>query len=213
MDILQFIGTFASVFSIPLAIILYLKTSDVRQNKVRLDIIRTLSHRIGEGEHGELRKIEVSAVFNSKVRENKIRKPVFDEMMLLEDIIADAVSNPFLTSEQKTHIIDNINKLTTKDYNKGNNHPNSNNQKKVTLPTGLFSFISFIFVGIATITIVYADNIFATYRGNKFVIEIITSTLVALLGAISAFFITFNFKPKKKIKKDIEVKEVKSESE
>jgi len=37
-EILQFIGTSASMFSIPLAIILYFKASDLRQNKIRLDI-------------------------------------------------------------------------------------------------------------------------------------------------------------------------------
>ena len=105
-DALQFIGTFASIFSIPLAIILYLKASDARQNKVRLDIIRSLSYRIGEGK--ALDRIEIASVFNSKIRESKIRKPLFTEETILEDVIADAVSNPFLTSEQKTSIIKDV---------------------------------------------------------------------------------------------------------
>lgn len=108
-SIFQFIGTFASIFSIPLAIILFFKTSDARQNQIRLEIIRSLSYRIGEGK--KLNKIEISAVFNSKVREHNIRKPSFNEISILEDIIADAVSNPFLASEQKTSIICNISEI------------------------------------------------------------------------------------------------------
>jgi len=108
-DIFQFIGTFASIFSISLAIILFFKASDVKQNKVRLEIIKTLSYRIGEGK--SLIRIEVTAVTNSKIREHNIRKAYFTEVIILEDIIADAVSNPFLTNEQKTVIINDINEI------------------------------------------------------------------------------------------------------
>lgn len=80
-NIFQFVGTFASIFSIPLVIILYFKTSDVRQNKMRLEIIRSLSYRIGEGDM--LSKMEVSAVFHSKLREHNIRKPVFNGVSIL----------------------------------------------------------------------------------------------------------------------------------
>lgn len=102
-NIFQFVGTFASIFSIPLAIILYFKISDVRQNKIRLEIIRSLSYRIGDGD--VLSKIEVSAVFHSKLREHNIRKPIFNEVSILEDIVADAVSNPFVTNMQKACVI------------------------------------------------------------------------------------------------------------
>jgi len=105
-EIFQIIGTFASIFSIPLAIILYLKASGAKQNKVRLEIIRALSYRLGESK--SLNKVEVTAVFNTKIREYRIRKPHFTEITILEDIIADAVSNPFLLSDQKTAAIDNI---------------------------------------------------------------------------------------------------------
>lgn len=105
-DILNFLGTFASIFSIPLAIILYFKTSDARQNKVRLEIIRSLSCRIGE--RNTLSKMEVSAVINSKVREHNIKNPLFNEVTIMEDIIADVISNPFLSSEQKNLIVENI---------------------------------------------------------------------------------------------------------
>lgn len=103
-NIFQFVGTFASIFSIPLAIILYFKASDVRQNKIRLEIIRSLSYRIGDGD--VLSKMEVSAVFHSKLREHNIRKPIFNEVSILEDIVADAVSNPLVTKEQKYSIIE-----------------------------------------------------------------------------------------------------------
>ena len=102
-SIFNFIGTFASILSIPLAIYFYLKSSDARQNRIRLDIIRSISYRIGEG--AALDKSEVSAVFNSKLREYNVRKPYFSETTILEDIIADAVSNPFLESSKKTQII------------------------------------------------------------------------------------------------------------
>ena len=108
-SILQFIGTFASIFSIPLAIILYIRTSDARQNKTRMDIIRSLSCRIGEGK--TLDRIEVSAVYNSKVREHNIRKPLFTETSILEDMISNVVSNPYLPSDNKTSIIKDLDKV------------------------------------------------------------------------------------------------------
>lgn len=156
-DFFQLVGTFASIFSVPLAIIIYFKTTDARQNKIRLEIIRSLSYRIGEGK--TLNKMEVSAVFNSKIREYNLRKSLFTEISILEDMIADAVSNPFLTSEQKTLIIQDISNIlesygaVTKRESRTNNtdveikyivHDSVENEakRKRDLTTDIFSIVT-----------------------------------------------------------------------
>lgn len=104
--ILQFIASFASIFSVPLAIIIYLKTCENRQNKIRLEIVRSLSYRIGDGK--VLSKSEINSVLKSKLRDYNIRKSNITEVAVLEDITADVVSNPFLSREQKSEIIKGI---------------------------------------------------------------------------------------------------------
>lgn len=213
-DILQFLGTFASIFSIPLAIILYFKTSDARQNKIRLEIIRSLSYRIGEGK--KLDKIEVSAVFNSKVREHNIKKPFFSEITILEDILADVISNPFLISDQKTSIIKNVGD-TLETYNAQNNKVNqkdgTSSQIKHIIhelneyePKSKRSTVKNAFITITTVlsfvftvaTFVVGENFAEIFSNVQFPTEIFISFVVTLLSAVITVIVEIIFKKIKK---------------
>lgn len=110
MDIiLQYIGIFASVLSLPLSILFFIRTCEARQNRVRLEIIRTISYSFGDGTPLEL--ADVTAIYKSKVRENNVHKPQFTEEMILEDIISDVSSNPYLKHEDKIRIINEVRAL------------------------------------------------------------------------------------------------------
>lgn len=209
-SIFQFIGTFASIFSIPLAIILYFKTSDARQNKIRLEIIRSLSYRIGEG--NILSKVEVSAVFNSKLREHNIRKPIFSEVSILEDIIADAVSNPFLTSEQKTSIITSVSdilqsygviKEPKENVNSTNNtapsaFPNVSNRKR-NIGQEAFAIIAAVFSGIVTLAIGVAGEFFTKYfQSTSISVELVFSVAITVLASLMTVLLDVVIKKIKK---------------
>ena len=201
-NIFQFVGTFASIFSIPLAIILYFKTSDVRQNKIRLEIIRSLSYRIGEGD--VLSKMEVSAVFHSKLREHNIRKPIFNEVSILEDIVANAVSNPFVTNVQKANIIERASHLllsygVVKERTK--NEDNTNNTELQVLSEEAFAVISVLFSAIFSVFIAFFNETLSKYiQDISIPSELVLSlviTIVAGLGTAILSIVIQRIKKKK----------------
>ena len=197
-NFLQMIGTFASIFSVPLAIIIYFKTSDARQNKIRLEIIRSLSYRIGEGK--TLNEQEISAVLNSKVREYNLHKPLFTEMSILEDIIADAVSNPFLTSEQKTSIIQNISKVI-QSYTIYCPPTVIESKRKRDLTTNIFSRSAFLISLLITIiATIFSDDEFLKLFSDYIIPSgILGGVIVSVIAALSVFTMEFlNKKWKKK---------------
>ena len=67
----QWIGTFASIVSVPLAFLFYYKTMDGKYEKVRKELLRLLSHYIGDGHTPN--RFYISAIINSKLRENNIK--------------------------------------------------------------------------------------------------------------------------------------------
>jgi len=226
-EILQFVGTFASVFSIPLAIILYIKTSDTRQNKIRLDIIRSISYRIGEGK--ALARIEVSAVFNSKIREHNIRKPFFSETTILEDIIADAVSNPFLTSEQKTTIIEDVATVLEAygvvekkaSVDKADLHVKytkydpiiSEVQGKRRTSTAIFGLVTAMLSTIIAIVSLYGTIFPDLLRDINFPFEVLLSLLVTIFAGVITMSISILFRKanKKQSRKSLSIGVVSSE--
>lgn len=102
----QVIGTIASILSIPLAIYFYFKSNDSKQDRVRRDIIKTLSYKVGEG--NVINKLDIVNVYNSKLREYNIKKPSFTTYNILEDLISDVLSNPFLGSVSRGTILENL---------------------------------------------------------------------------------------------------------
>lgn len=193
-NIFQFVGTFASIFSIPLAIILYFKASDVRQNKIRLEIIRSLSYRIGDGD--VLSKMEVSAVFHSKLREHNIRKPIFNEVSILEDIVADAVSNPLVTKEQKYSIIERTSNLllsygAVKKRTENESNTNieiqvfSNASKGKRNIEEVFAVISGLFSAISAMFNISFNETLSKYIQNiSFPSELVLSFVITVIAAL-----------------------------
>jgi len=200
-EIFQYLGTFASIFSIPLAIILHFKANSAKQSKVRLEIVRTLSYRIGEGQ--KLSRFEISAVFNSKIREHNIWKAQFTELIVLEDIITDVVSNPFLSTDHKTIIIQDIEHIFMS-YGTKKDIMDMNKPTKIHLEyTSKFTSIAGILAAI--MTAVFAallgdtgERIASVIIGSYFLSWIAAGIIVALISfgfsALIAYFIT----PKRK---------------
>jgi hypothetical protein len=69
-QILQIIGSVASIGSIPPAIYLFLKSAAEKHLAIRRDIVNRLSFQIGEGR--DLSLFEIQAVIDSKIRESRI---------------------------------------------------------------------------------------------------------------------------------------------
>jgi hypothetical protein len=105
-QILNLVGTIASIGSIPLAIYLYLKSIEDKKDRVRRDILRALSYQIGENRKLDL--FEVSKVIHSNCRNNKIGETAIEIESILEDLISDTISNPLLESQRKDQILENI---------------------------------------------------------------------------------------------------------
>ena len=73
-QLLQWIGTFASIISVPLAIYFYFKTMDGKYEKVRKELIDLFSNYIGSG--NKLTYFYLSSVINAKVRRAYIWKRI-----------------------------------------------------------------------------------------------------------------------------------------
>lgn len=112
MDFISIIGTIASVGGIPLAIYLFIRSKEANQDKVKREIVRILSHQIGDGR--ELSAFEIQAVINSKLRENKLKPDLIDVNEVIEDLITEIISNPLIENDKKNFYLQNFNKIFTK---------------------------------------------------------------------------------------------------
>ncbi|PCF94628.1 hypothetical protein [Vreelandella nigrificans] len=108
-DILQVIGSFASILGVPLAVYLYLKSQVQKYAQVRREIVKRLSHQIGEGRTVGL--FELNAVIDSLVRENRLRKESITGNSIIEDLIAETVSSPLLDSGRKEQLISELSQV------------------------------------------------------------------------------------------------------
>lgn len=111
-QIFQFIGSFASIASIPLAIFLYLRSQQQKYLEVRRQIVKSLSHQIGEGR--PLSLFEVNAVRDSNTRDAKVRGDLITADSLIEDLISETLSSPLLTKERKQECIKNLENVHSK---------------------------------------------------------------------------------------------------
>lgn len=109
LSILQLLGSLASVFSIPLAIYLFLRSREARFRRVRQEIARSLSYQIGDAR--ELSQFEIQAVIDSHARENRIRKGKIQYDDIVEDLVTDTIRNPMIPSSRKGEIINNLRNL------------------------------------------------------------------------------------------------------
>ncbi|MFT7404934.1 hypothetical protein [Zhongshania sp.] len=108
-DILQIIGSVASILGVPLAVYLYLKSQVQKYATVRREIVKRLSHQIGEGRTVGL--FELNAVIDSLVRENRLRLGAITGNSVIEDLIAETVSSPLLDSGRKEQLITELSEV------------------------------------------------------------------------------------------------------
>ena len=118
-QLLQWIGTFASIISVPLAIYFYYKTVDGKHEKVRKELINLFSSYIGTG--NKLSLFYLSSVINAKLRENNLKVGCITTISIIEDLIVEIISNPLLANDTKKSILSDLEMLI---------HPN------VTVPDG-----------------------------------------------------------------------------
>ncbi|WP_374461818.1 hypothetical protein [Chryseobacterium taeanense] len=111
-DILSIIGTVASVGSVPLSIYLYIKSKENNIDKTKREIVRILSHQIGEKR--ELTSFEIQTVINSNSRNNKIDIEKISVDEIVEDLVSDTISNPLLSLEVKDTILRELKNVYTK---------------------------------------------------------------------------------------------------
>jgi hypothetical protein len=103
MDFFSIIGTVASIGSIPLSLYLYIKSKENNIDKVKRDIVRVLSHQIGD--RRQLTTFEIQTVINSRTRESKIDAEKITVNQIIEDLVSETISNPLLDKSIKEIII------------------------------------------------------------------------------------------------------------
>jgi hypothetical protein len=108
-ELLQLLGSVASLLSIPLAIYLFLRSREAQLRRVREEIVRSLSYQIGDGR--ALSQFEIQAVIDSHARVNRIRKGKILSDEIVEDLVADTIRNPMIASSRKQEVIDDLHKV------------------------------------------------------------------------------------------------------
>ena len=108
-EILQIIGSVASIAGIPLAIYLFLRSQEQKYVDVRKDIVNRLSFQIGEGR--QLSIFEVQAMISSKVRQNRIRYGLISTDQVVEDLVTEIINSPLLESNRKEEVITQLREL------------------------------------------------------------------------------------------------------
>lgn len=109
MDFFSIIGTIASIGSIPLSLFLYIKSKENNIDKVKRDIVKILSHQIGD--RRQLTTFEIQTVINSKTRETKIDNEKITVNHIIEDLVSETISNPLLDKSIKETIILELKKI------------------------------------------------------------------------------------------------------
>lgn len=109
MDFFSIIGTIASIGSIPLSIFLFIKSKENNIDKVKRDIVKILSHQIGD--RRQLTTFEIQTVINSKTRETKIDNEKITVNDIIEDLVSETISNPLLDKSIKENIILELKKI------------------------------------------------------------------------------------------------------
>lgn len=111
-NILSIIGTIASVGSVPLSIYLFIKSKENNIDKTKREIVRILSHQIGEKR--EITSFEIQTVINSNSRNNKINIEKISIDEIIEDLVSDTISNPLLSPDIKENILRELKNVYTK---------------------------------------------------------------------------------------------------
>jgi uncharacterized membrane protein YidH (DUF202 family) len=111
-QVLTILGTIASLGGIPLSIYLYLKSKEAKFDKVKKEIVRTLSYQIGE--EREITAFEIQTVINSKLRENRFKTNSVNIDEIVEDLVSETISSPMIDRNRKKTILDNLKNIYVK---------------------------------------------------------------------------------------------------
>ncbi|NHQ61059.1 hypothetical protein G9409_10795 [Chlorobium sp. BLA1] len=111
-QILTILGTIASLGGIPLSIYLYLKSKEAKFDKIKKEIVRTLSYQIGE--EREITAFEIQTVINSKLRENRFKTNSVNIDEIVEDLVSETISSPMIDRNRKKIILDNLKNIYVK---------------------------------------------------------------------------------------------------
>jgi hypothetical protein len=113
--LLSYIGTLASIGSIPLAIYLFLKSREERVNKIKLEIVKTLLFHLNDSKN--ISTFEIQSIINSKLRENRISENKIKILEVIEILIFEIISNPLLNKEDKKFFIASLKSLAAPQTN------------------------------------------------------------------------------------------------
>jgi uncharacterized membrane protein YidH (DUF202 family) len=111
-QVLTILGTIASLGGIPLSIYLYLKSKEAKFDKIKKEIVRTLSYQIGE--EREITAFEIQTVINSKLRENRFKTNSVNIDEIVEDLVSETMSSPMIDRNRKKIILDNLKNIYVK---------------------------------------------------------------------------------------------------
>ncbi|MCB0495919.1 MAG: hypothetical protein KDC79_07270 [Cyclobacteriaceae bacterium] len=105
-EFFQFIGSIASLISIPLAIFLFLKSKEGQFDKIKKEIIKILSHQIGE--ERKVSSFEIESVINSKLREARMKTDSLTVEEIVEDLVSETISSPLIDKARKDEILKDL---------------------------------------------------------------------------------------------------------
>lgn len=108
-DFFSLIGTLASIGSIPLSIYFYLKSRENKFDSIKRSIVKILSHQIGD--RRVLTTFEIQTVINSITREHRVDNNKISVDQIIEDLVAETISNPLLDKDVKEKIIAELKKI------------------------------------------------------------------------------------------------------
>src|SRR5689334_13224749 len=103
---LQIIGSVASIVSIPLAVFVFLRQKEAQYRRLRQEIAKTLSYKIGED--SSITLFEVNSVIESKARDFGVPSRLIPADGVIEDLVADTISNPMLDKVRKSRVVENL---------------------------------------------------------------------------------------------------------
>jgi hypothetical protein len=98
-QVLTILGTIASLGAIPLSIYFYLKSKEAKFDKIKKEIVKTLSYQIGE--EREITAFEIQTVINSKLRENGFKTNTIKIDEIVEDLVSETISSPMIDRNRK----------------------------------------------------------------------------------------------------------------
>ena len=110
-EFLQIIGSVASIASIPLAVFLYLRQREAKYRRLRSEISRTLSYKIGED--SDITLFELESVIEAKSREYGTNSITISPDGIVENLVSETISNPMLDSDRKKKVVDNLHNIHT----------------------------------------------------------------------------------------------------